>query len=85
MADGSYIWENTPSPGAWTRYIYKSDWYVGYYIISTDIWSTDIYGYASAPDAKDPSEVAAGDWQGAMIVGAEFKKMQRTPSRPPSR
>ena len=72
MRTGDYIWEMTPFAGSVVRYLYKSDWYTDHWVLSTDVFSTDIYGYA-VDAAEDPSDIRAA-WQGDPVVGTVVRK-----------
>lgn len=73
MRDGSYVFTSNPCKVCYNRYIYKSDWYIGYYILGTDTVSGAIYGYAYAPDATHPGEVPMSDWVGVVLRGATLE------------
>jgi hypothetical protein len=58
------VWTLT-SREAWELpvYLVKSDFYVGYWVLASDVWSSNIYAYALAPDVWVPSELS--EWQPA--------------------
>jgi hypothetical protein len=46
-------------------YLANSDYYVGYWVLASDVWSTHVYAYAYAPDVAVPSAIPAERWHPA--------------------
>lgn len=46
-------------------YLARSDYYVGYWVLASDVWSTHVYAYAYAPDVTMPSAIPADRWHPA--------------------
>lgn len=40
----------------------SSDYYVGYWVLASDVWSTHVYAYAYAPHVAKPSAIPAERW-----------------------
>ncbi|KAK3275039.1 hypothetical protein CYMTET_16812 [Cymbomonas tetramitiformis] len=62
------------------KYLYKSTVYPDYWVIATDLYSGNMYGYVYDPPASDPTQITVQwDASGINTAGISFSNVEATP------